>query len=824
MKLILLFFSLSLLIKDVKAQIDLQNGLLTHYTFSGNSNDASASLNHGTVYGATLTTDRFGNANSAYSFDGVNDYIDFSTSNLLNNSYSYSFWVKATTIPGNGGYTYMLSIGGTGGDQSFDIVNNANGATGWTVGGYNTGGNPVVSFVAVGTLPTPNTWYHCVMTRDNTAMKLYVDGVFIGSSSTGGLPPNFGSSTKGVIGARCTVSQFFNGVIDDVRIYNRVLSNNEIMELYSESISSSKDGSNLITGKVFNDLNKNCIQEIAERGIPGRIVKAEPGPAYGYTDSNGVYKLFVNNGSFTVRAISPEWWKSSCNDSTETVSFTIDSSISFSNNFGSAVIPFQRLTVDIATPLLRRCFRNTYNVSYCNDGTADASNVEVKIEFPPSIIPLNSTKTWTKNGNLYSFNLGTVNAGTCGSFRITDSVSCDVPLGSSHCVKATIASPSVPPTNGTDAWDKSSVKVEGQCILDSVAQFTITNTGEPGNGDMDAPSQFRIYADNELVHTGQFQLIGGQTQTIKVDALGMTIRLEADQRPGHPGKSRPRETIEGCGEGNGGAISLGFRTQVPEDDEDFFVEEDCQVIIGSFDPNDKNVKPTGLTENHYIRDDQELEYLIRFQNTGTDTAFTVVIRDTLSSFLDVTTVKSGASSHPYNLRISGNGQAVLEWTFPNILLPDENKNEPGSHGFVKFKVKQKTGNPKWTLIENRAGIIFDYNEPVITNYAQNIVHDIIIQGAPMPLLSVKSKTYTNNVQIKVEPNPFKESAYIRIESQENWDNMTLDVYDLSGKLILSVPTNTKDFYLHKNNLSGGFYLFKVRSDGEMLGSGKLIVE
>lgn len=101
------------------------------------------------------------------------------------------------------------------------------------------------------------------------------------------------------------------------------------------------------------------------------------------------------------------------------------------------------------------------------------------------------------------------------------------------------------------------------------------------------------------------------------------------------------------------------------DDADDFVELDCQEIIASFDPNDKTVVPAGVDNDHFILAEDELEYKIRFQNTGNDTAFIVVIRDTLSEFLDPATVVSGVSSHDYTLYMYGNG--ILEWTFNNIL-------------------------------------------------------------------------------------------------------------------------------------------------------------
>ncbi|MCH8330505.1 MAG: hypothetical protein IH946_03850, partial [Bacteroidetes bacterium] len=119
---------------------------------------------------------------------------------------------------------------------------------------------------------------------------------------------------------------------------------------------------------------------------------------------------------------------------------------------------------------------------------------------------------------------------------------------------------------------------------------------------------------------------------------------------------------------------------------------------------------------------------VNFQNTGTDTAFLVVIRDTLSQYVDPGTVVSGASSHPYDFRIYGQG--ILEWKFWNIDLPDSNTNEVLSHGFVKFKVSQQLNNPLGTLIKNHVGIWFDFNAPIQTNTVENLISNFVVNTVP----------------------------------------------------------------------------------------------
>lgn len=144
-------------------------------------------------------------------------------------------------------------------------------------------------------------------------------------------------------------------------------------------------------------------------------------------------------------------------------------------------------------------------------------------------------------------------------------------------------------------------------------------------------------------------------------------------------------------------------------------DSSCTVVIGSYDPNDIAVTPGSFDGSiHDLRlIDSVLAYRVRFQNTGNDTAFKVVILDTLDAVHDISTVIPGAASHPYVLDIPYPG--VLRFTFDNILLPDSNINERASHGFVKYTVRLKDGLPRGTVIPNQASIYFDFNAPVLTN-------------------------------------------------------------------------------------------------------------
>ena len=139
-----------------------------------------------------------------------------------------------------------------------------------------------------------------------------------------------------------------------------------------------------------------------------------------------------------------------------------------------------------------------------------------------------------------------------------------------------------------------------------------------------------------------------------------------------------------------------------------------QLVTGSFDPNDKLARTSSRAsaEHYYIEEDEWIDYTIRFQNTGTDTAFNVIITDTLPSTLDPASISWGAASHVHSRAVVGQG--VLKFIFPNVLLPDSNVNEPLSHGFVSFRIRPRQPVLPGTIIENTANIYFDFNPPVIT--------------------------------------------------------------------------------------------------------------
>jgi len=219
----------------------------------------------------------------------------------------------------------------------------------------------------------------------------------------------------------------------------------------------------------------------------------------------------------------------------------------------------------------------------------------------------------------------------------------------------------------------------------------------------------------------------------------------------------------------------------------------CMILGNSYDPNDKTTSLAPVIDPT-VQD--ELTYVIRFQNTGTAPAQDVYIIDTLSSNLDWSTLQVVSTSHNMQLVDLGNG--VMKFNFPGIWLPDSTANEPESHGDVVFRIKENAGNGIGTSIENTAYIYFDWNPAIITNTVVN-TNDV---------LGLEDATIN---EVSISPNPTNGS--LRITSAEFMDGVA--IVDLTGKVVFETDASGFETQLNFNHLRSGVYLVKVISGTEV---------
>lgn len=571
---------------------------------------------------------------------------------------------------------------------------------------------------------------------------------------------------------------------------------------------------NRIQGYLYNDSIGNCNKQFGENPISSCAIVATPGNLYSISNDSGYYSLpFNDSTNYTIRPIIPQrlahFLKNPCPSSYNLVSNSTLHTDTSGFDFGFDVVPCQQLRVDVSSNRRRRCFRNYTSVFYINEGLSAASGVEVRVKMGEYDIPVSASMAYMHNvtDNSLVFSIGTLNAQQSGSITIIDSIACINGItGLTQCTQASILPPNqclIDSTTGSE-WDKSSVNVTGVCA-DSAAQFVVCNSGVVGGGDMQGPVEYRIYVNDSLFHTETLQLLGQDCDTINVSACGNTIRIEVDQRPGHPGHSRPRATVEGCGSSCGDVV-VGYVNTVLQDDEDVDVEIDCMEIRDSYDPNEKAVSPQGVGINRIVLPNTLLDYIIHFQNTGSDTAYKVLITDTLSSDMNFATLEPGASSYPYTMSISGTNKPVLIFTFNNINLTDSASNEPSSHGFVKFKIAPKVSTALGTQLNNFANIYFDYNLPIQTNVAN------VKLGLYNSQTSVRELKKGTN-RLIVYPNPTNDKLQVVAQGQL----CKIDIYNSLGVCVkkVNIPSSS-NFEIDMSEFTSGIYLLNCRTiDGSI---------
>lgn len=277
---------------------------------------------------------------------------------------------------------------------------------------------------------------------------------------------------------------------------------------------------------------------------------------------------------------------------------------------------------------------------------------------------------------------------------------------------------------------------DGTTINDGSIELIPDDLGTLVSADPPADSTangklYWFYEDLYPTHSEQIHLIYAMPG---VDALGEQINFEANI-----------QTNEGFG--------------------------DHKAIIGSelicaYDPNDKLNTPSGYGDDNYTLFGDTLEYTIRFQNTGNDTAFTVIIEDELSSHLNLNTFRPIASSHNVESLIDINSR-LATFTFNDIYLPDSFVNEPASHGFIKYRILGNQGMNENTDIKNTASIFFDQNPPIVTNTVNN---RMVSELPSLPILTASSD------ELIFEEIALDESSYApQILVIENQGELTLHI-------------------------------------------------
>jgi len=282
----------------------LNNGLVLYLPLYGNANDWSTNNNDGTVYGAEPTTDRFGNKNGAYFFDGTDDYILVPSSNSLkfNNSISVCLWIKLNTLPSDSCCEYYLV------SKMYNVYPNLDGFN-LAVSTYNNhnilffraaksanwGDWHIGESIPFSAIPL-NIYFQIVFTYDGTSNKAYLNGKLYHSQDNPG--GNAGGNNEPLLigfANWSSDSRHFKGIIDEVRIYNRALSELEIKKLYH--VGSNDDFGSLIDKLaqepfLLSEKEPSFVQSLSSQRL--RILRNTVFARHGYPFTNRQLKKFFD--------------------------------------------------------------------------------------------------------------------------------------------------------------------------------------------------------------------------------------------------------------------------------------------------------------------------------------------------------------------------------------------------------------------------------------------------------------------------------------------------------------------------------------------------
>jgi uncharacterized repeat protein (TIGR01451 family) len=556
----------------------------------------------------------------------------------------------------------------------------------------------------------------------------------------------------------------------------------------------------LITGSVF-QADEGCEADPAAPAAGIIVVLTTNGnTCFATTDADGNYSAFVPQGTTTVSAVSPYWIWETC---LPEVSVTLAAGESASANF--TLRPSEECAapiIDIGAPFLRRGFLSTYYLTYANSGSATAENTEVLVvldsflTYQSSSIPLAA-----QLGDTLIFEVDEMPAlSNPETFSLTVEVSLEAELGREHCTTATINS-----GNTCGYTGGAELRVSGGCVGDSI-RFEVLNIGDAGPL---APVPYVVIEDEVMLINSTFLPAPGVAEKFTFAAEGQTFNFSTLARPDAFRPGRAAATAS-CAE-NPEIPFSSFATLGPIPNS----AVDCQPNIGAYDPNDKAATPTGVTRDNIVPKEVVLDYRIRFQNTGTDTAFTVVVVDDLPAELDPATFVMGTSSHPCTWKLEG--ESALTVTFNNIMLPDSNVNQPASNGFFHFSIAARAGLDWGTEIRNKADIYFDFNQSIVTNETYHLIDRL--RRFPVAVEEVRK----HQLPLLLYPQPANGEVFVEFKNgaflSGSWTIFSIDGRQVAGGVASGIRQ-----CIPLTSMTPGVHLFVLRgNDGQLLAQQRFLV-
>jgi hypothetical protein len=243
-----------------------------------------------------------------------------------------------------------------------------------------------------------------------------------------------------------------------------------------------------------------------------------------------------------------------------------------------------------------------------------------------------------------------------------------------------------------------------------------------------------------------------------------------------------------------------------------------EIIVGSFDPNDKTCLQGDTYTLNQLNNNERLEYIVRFQNMGSFPASFIRIEDTLSHLLDWSSIQVLNSSHTMTYDLKGKG--VVHFNFNPINLPGMSQNEPASHGFVKYSILPKKSVTVGNVIANTASIYFDFNAPIVTNTTlTEIVYPSLVLSAP----GLSNANHFDQT-ILVYPNPASTHFSVDLSYIKPELGLRLFMYSPLGHLKGTASLNDKSTKINISHYTRGMYLGIIKnSKGKTISTFKIVL-
>ena len=548
---------------------------------------------------------------------------------------------------------------------------------------------------------------------------------------------------------------------------------------------------NFLSGIVFNDANGNGIQDAGEPGLPNIYVNVAG--QWILTDPNGLYGIYVADGTWNVDVYVTSTWTQTFPVSPTSYTVTVAGGTVLSNlNFGLQ---------SNQTTITGVVFNDANSNGIQDAGETGVSNTWVMVGWYWAITDVNGVYTVTVPVGVYNVELWSIPAG----------VTLTAPLSGNYTVNAAAIGQIY---GGNDFGLNYPPGVQNMVISLSTCT-TVTpcfpawyNISYYNAGTVPVNATVTMNYDPQLY----FDYSSPPYTTLDTVAHIITWNVGIVQ-PGGSGWiwvdfTTSCTVVAGDASFNAVFVNPIAGDAVPSNNIDTL----HQIATSSWDPNDKQVSPTGVGAPGYIHADQRLDYTIHFQNTGNAPAMNVVLIDTLSSELNWTSINILSYSHPMVSELD-TVTGIITFFYNNIMLPDSGADYIGSMGFVKYSISPKTTIADGAVINNFADIYFDANVPVRTSTTINTID-----------YKLGANELSDETKIYIYPNPATESAQIIVGGGASLE-FEIKMTNVLGQQVKLIKGQFNQVLkINLNDIQNGIYFINIICNNENISVKKLIVQ